>query len=104
MVYKYKGKSFIIKWCDADWGEHTGMFRVENDQPYEFGYAKSVDEMKEIIAEKYQDYHSKIPVNRAGWIALFSSCIIRDGYEDYHVDEDLAIRVLKLYKKHGRLE
>jgi hypothetical protein len=103
MVYKYKGNSFIIKWCDGDWGEYTGMFHVENDQPYNFGFTKSVEEMKFTIIRKYEQYHSKIPKTKEEWLDMFSSCIIRDGYEDYHVDEDLAIRLLELYKKYGKV-
>jgi len=104
MKYKYKEKVFEIKFCDGNttnWGDHLGMLHVENDQPYNFGYTNSVEEMKERIAKVYDEYHNTIPKNEAGWLAMFQACVIQDGYEDWHIDKELAMRLLKLYKEKG---
>jgi hypothetical protein len=99
MKYQYKEETFDIKVCEGDWGKHEGWFHVENDQPYNFGYSFSFDEMKKTIRKKYDEYHSVVPKDEEGWLKLFESCIIVDGYEDWHVDKKLALRLLKSYKE-----
>jgi hypothetical protein len=101
MIYKYDGKDFYIKINEEEGFPNFGKFHVVNSQPYSFNDTNSFEEMKKEIKTKYDQYHSKIPKDKAGWIDLFSSCIIRDGYEDWYIDEDLAMRVLELYKNHS---
>lgn len=102
MIYKYKGKEFDIRCCcDGDWDEHVGFFRVEQDQPYNFGYTKTYEEMKNRIKIIYDEYMEKIPKDESGWLCLFEECVIQDCYEDWHIDKQLAIRLLELYKSHG---
>ena len=98
--YRYKGNIFMIEVCVGDWGKYAGWFHVINDQPFDFGYTQTLDEMKKVIRTKYDKYMNNIPKNEEEWVKLVESCIIIDGYEDWHVDKRLAMRTLNLYAKY----
>lgn len=104
MKYKYKNDEFEIEVCTKENGYENGqigLFHVISFKPYNIDYAKSYEEIIEKIREGYDKYHSIVPDTKKGWIDLFTSCVIQTGYEDWHIDEDLAMRLLKLYKEKG---
>ena len=96
----YKGFDYEIRFASGkDWGDWKDKFFIKADFPFTKLEDKDIESLRESIKKDINEWIGHQPKNDEDWVSLFSDCVIQDGYEDWHVDEKLAMHVLNRYAK-----
>jgi hypothetical protein len=96
----YKGFDYEIRFASGkDWGDWKDKFFVKADFPFSNVATKSIQSLRESIKKEINEWIDYQPKNDDDWVSLVSECVIQTGYEDWHVDEKLAMNVLERYAK-----
>jgi hypothetical protein len=101
MKKEYKGHKYEIKYCDPndDWSTSAGMFYIDMviaEDRYFDTYKGA-----EIAANRMiDDFIDSIPTTESEWIDAVSRCVVRNGYECFHVDKDVALDLLRKASKY----
>jgi hypothetical protein len=96
----YKGFDYEIRFASGgDWGDWKDNFFVKADFPFSNVTNKNIQSLRTSIKEEINEWIGYQPKNNDEWVNLVSECVIQDGYEDWHVDEKLAMNVLERYAK-----
>ena len=102
--FKYKGIEITIKFASGSgWGSLKDKFFAEAD--FNFGRmisAKNIETVRKDIKNSIDEWCAEFPKNDAGWVELIGSCVIQDGYEDWHVDHVLVMNVLNRYHQYNQ--
>lgn len=48
-----------------------------------------------VIIEDIDNWYSIQPQSEDDWVSLVEGCVIRDDYEDWHIDKVMIMEVLK---------
>lgn len=98
-TFKHGNVEITIKFASGDgWSDMKDKFFAEAD--FNFGkmiYNKDIDIVRRDVKVKINEWIKSYPINDEGWVKLIESCVIQDGYEDWHIDPILAMTVLKKY-------
>jgi len=96
----YKGFDYEIKFASGEgWGDWKDKFFIKADFPFSKLEDKDIKSLRESIKKEINEWIGHQPKNNDEWVSLVSECVIQDGYEDWHVDEKLAMNVLERYAK-----
>ena len=100
--FSYKNINGVIRFASGkDWGSMKNKFYFDGAAPFCAGILdhKEIDVLEKRLKEEYDKWESKNPKTDDDWVDLVSSCVIQDGYEDWHVDKNLLMQVLEKYRK-----
>jgi hypothetical protein len=100
MNKEHNGHKYNVIYCDPDhaWhNDHVGMFYIdmaitsEESDMYFDTYKQA-----EIAAKKaIDDFVISVPTTESEWIDAVSKCVVRDGYESFYIDRDIALDLLR---------
>jgi hypothetical protein len=99
---KYKGHDFEIYFCNPsdEWGDAKGLFGINSAVGDSGEYYDTYKEAEKAAKFNINKFVEDIPQNEKQWINAIESCIVWTGYEDCHIDEAMAIEVLKKAARH----
>ena len=99
---KYKKHEYKIKFCDPsqDWGDAKGLFMIYSAAGDTGKYYQTHEEADRAAKEKINEFLANVPQSAKGWIEAIEECMVWTGYEDCHIDELMALEVLKKAKIH----
>lgn len=105
MKKEYNGHKYEILYCDPDsddWSDdNLGKFYIdmaiscEESGMYFDGYRQAESAAKKAI----NDFVESVPTTEPEWIDAVSMCVVRDGYDSFHIDKAIA---LDLFTKAAR--
>ena len=96
--YSYKGFPIEINFATGnDLGDYNNKFYVKNSLPFHILANKNIEELEADIKNGFDQWLSTQPKTDRDWVELITSCIIQDGYEDWHVDECRVINIMNRY-------
>ena len=99
MKKEHNGHQYEILYCDPedDWNDdHRGMFNIDMAISYDGimffdTYKQAESAAKEII----DDFVESVPITESDWIDAVSMCVVRDGYESFYIDRNIALDLLR---------
>ncbi len=99
---KYKKHEYEIKFHhpSQDWGDTKGLFSICSAAGDTGKYYRTHEEANKAAKEKIDEFLVGVPQNEKEWIEAIEDCMVRTGYEECHIDELMALEVLKKAKIH----
>lgn len=78
-------------------GDYKNKFYLKDSLPFNISPRKDIEELEGEIRTGIDKWLSIQPKTNEEWVELVESCIITDGYETWHVDEQRLMTVLNRY-------
>ena len=99
---KHKGHEYEVHFCDPsqDWGDAKGLFGIKSAAGDTGKYYPTYKEAQHAAKSKIDEIVADVPQGLEQWVEAIENCMVWTGYEDCHIDKDMALDVLKKAKIH----